>query len=68
MASYLNKVANSVTNSASSIVGRGNLQKLSNSINKAFTKAKYRDFLRDGNTLQNFKEFSHGITNNGFTE
>ena len=52
MASFLHKVANSVTNSTSGIIGRGNMTKLANSINQIFTTTKYRDYMKAGNTIQ----------------
>jgi hypothetical protein len=53
MASFVNKISNSVTNATGGLVGREALTKLSNSLNKAFTtKSKYRDFLVSGNVVQ----------------
>lgn len=52
MASYLHKLANTVTNSTSGIIGRGNMTKLANSLNQIFTTTKYRDYMKAGNTIQ----------------
>jgi hypothetical protein len=49
---FLNKVANSVTNKTSLLVGRENLANFTNSINRTFKKSKYRDFIKHGNTVQ----------------
>lgn len=59
MASFVNKLANSITNSTGSIIGRENLAKMSNSINQAFNKNKYRDLLRNGNVVQLLSRNSH---------
>jgi hypothetical protein len=50
---------NSITNNTASIIGRENLTKLSNSINKTFLKSKYRDYLKPGNTVQLISKVSH---------
>lgn len=59
MSSFINKIASSVTNSTSSIIGRENLAKLSNSINRTFKKSKYRDFMKHGNVAQIISKSSH---------
>lgn len=60
MSSFINKMANSVTNGASSIIGRTNATKLTNSINQSlFVKSKYRDFMKNGNTIQLLSKNSH---------
>lgn len=50
--SFFNKLSNNITNKASSIIGRENLTKLSNAINRGIFSAKYRDFLKAGNVVQ----------------
>ena len=52
MSSFVNKLASSITNSTGSLIGRDNLAKLSNSINKVISKSKYRDYLKAGNIVQ----------------
>ncbi len=52
MTSHINKLVNTITNKSALVIGRENLTKLSNSINKTFLKSKYRDFLKAGNTVQ----------------
>lgn len=60
MSSFINKIANTVTNSTGSIIGRDNLTKLSNSINRSFVfKSKYRDFMHTGNVVQIISKKSH---------
>lgn len=60
MSRLINKVANSVSSTTSSIIGRDNVTKFTNSINKGlFLKSKYRDFLRAGNTVQIISRCSH---------
>lgn len=59
MSSFLNKIASNVTNTAGSLVGRENLTKLSNSINRTFKKSKYRDFMKPGNVVQMISKSSH---------
>jgi hypothetical protein len=52
MSSFINKFANTVTKTTSSLVGRDNATKLTNSLNKTLFSSKYRDFMKAGNTLQ----------------
>lgn len=59
MASFINKLASSVTNSAGSLVGRDNMTKLTNSINRTIKKSKYRDFMKPGNVVQIISKTSH---------
>lgn len=59
MASFLNKLSNSITNTASSVIGRENATKLANSINKVVYSAKYRDILKPGNVVQLISRTSH---------
>lgn len=59
MTSFINKLASSVTNTAGSIVGRENLTKLTNSINRTIKKSKYRDFMKAGNVVQLISKTSH---------
>lgn len=60
MSSFINKVASTVTNKTSNLVGRENLNKLTNGINKAFfVKSKYRDIMKHGNTIQLLSKNSH---------
>jgi hypothetical protein len=59
MASYVNKLANAVTNKTSSLVGRENLAKLTNSINRSLFSSKYRDYLLSGNCVQLISKSSH---------
>lgn len=59
MASFANKLANSITSKGSVIIGRGPLTKLTNSLNKAFFKNKYREFLKPGNLVQICSKSSH---------
>lgn len=59
MASFLNKVTNSITNGASTVLGRESLAKLSNSINSTFFNTKYKEFLKPGNIVQIISRSSH---------
>ena len=59
MSSFMNKISNTVTNKGGMILGRGNLTKLTNSINQTLFKAKYREFLKVGNTIQLVSKNSH---------
>ncbi len=59
MASFVNKMMSSVTNSTSSLIGRENLTKLSNTINRTFKSSKYREFLKAGNVVQLISKNSH---------
>lgn len=59
MSSFVNKLANSVTNKSSLLIGRENLAKITNSINKTLFSAKYREFIKAGNTIQLVSKFSH---------
>lgn len=59
MTSHINKLMNTITNKSASFIGRENLTNMSNSINKIFSKAKYRDFLKAGNTIQLISRNSH---------
>ena len=59
MASFVNKIVSSVTNNTSTIIGRENMTKISNSLNRTFKQAKYRDFLKSGNVIQLISKTSH---------
>jgi hypothetical protein len=60
MSSLVNKITNKVTNASSSIIGRGNMTKLTNSLNQSlFVKSKYRDFMKQGNVIQLISKSSH---------
>ena len=59
MSSFANKLANSITSKGSVIIGRGPLTKLTNSLNKAFFKNKYREFMKPGNLVQICSKTSH---------
>ena len=53
MAFIVNKITDSVTNATGSIIGRENLTKLSNSLNKTiYSESKYRQFVKHGNVIQ----------------
>lgn len=59
MSSFINKLSSGLTNTAGSIVGRENMTKFSNSINRTFKKSKYRDFMKAGNVVQLISKNSH---------
>ncbi len=60
MSSFVNKIANSVTNTTSMFVGRETMNKLTNGLNRSiFIKSKYRDFMKNGNTIQLLSKNSH---------
>jgi hypothetical protein len=59
MASFANKLANSITSKGSVIIGRGPLTKLTNGINKALFKNKYREYMKPGNLVQICSKTSH---------
>lgn len=59
MSSFINKLSSNITNTAGSIVGRENLTKFSNSINRTFKKSKYRDYMKQGNVVQLISKNSH---------
>jgi hypothetical protein len=60
MSSFVNKIASTVTNKTSSIIGRENLTKLTNGLNRSlFLKSKYRDYMKNGNTIQLISKNSH---------
>ena len=59
MASFVNKIVSSVTNNTSTLIGRENMTKISNSLNRTFKQAKYRDFLKSGNVIQLISKTSH---------
>ena len=52
MSTIMNKIANKITNQTGSLLGRENLNKLTNSLNKVFWKSKFRDYLKAGNIIQ----------------
>lgn len=58
MASYVNKIANTITNKTGSLIGRENLTRLTNSLNQS-NKSKYRDYLTNGNVIQLISKTSH---------
>ena len=59
MSSFANKLANSLTSKGSTLIGRGPLTKLTNSINRALFKNKYRDFMKPNNLVQICSKSSH---------
>jgi len=60
MSSLVNKITNKVTNASSSIIGRGNMTKLTNSLNQSlFVKSKYREFMKQSNVIQLISKSSH---------
>lgn len=59
MSSFINKIASTVSNSASSIVGRDNMTKLTNSINRSIIRSKYREYMKHGNVVQLISKTSH---------
>jgi len=59
MASFFNKVSNSISNNASIVLGRENVNKLTNALNNVIYNAKYREFLKPGNIIQLISKNSH---------
>jgi hypothetical protein len=59
MSSFVNKIASTVTNKTSSIIGRENLNKLTNGLNRSLIKSKYREYMKNGNTIQLISKNSH---------
>lgn len=60
MSSFINKVASTITNTTGSVIGRDNITKLSNSINRGILlKSKYREFMKGGNVIQLISKSSH---------
>lgn len=59
MSKFLNKLSNSITNNASIVIGRENLNKISNSINRAIWTSKYREDMKPGNIVQLISKNSH---------
>ncbi|CAF1000005.1 unnamed protein product [Brachionus calyciflorus] len=53
MSSFINKLASSLTDKTSGLVGRDNLAKITKVINKGISaSSKYRDFMKAGNVVQ----------------
>lgn len=59
MSKFLNKLSNSITNNAGVLIGRENLSKISNSINRAIWTSKYREDMKAGNIVQLVSRNSH---------
>ena len=53
MAFLINKLTDGITNATGSLIGRENLTKLSNSLNKSYvSESQYRPFIKHGNVIQ----------------